>query len=312
MTHPRLRHLAKSLPAIPIQDRAPKTMSTYVRAYEAWQTWAVQCEATPLPVDPAVFSLYLVHLIQQDQSVSSINSAIYGASWVHKKSGCQQVSDHPLVQQVAEAARRILARPPNRQRPLEVSQVKSAIRCLEQGPLSDIQVAALFAFIFFGFLCWDDLSRLTVDNLQFEDSHLAILLTQRKNDQFRQGSWVFVARSDSSPCPVAVVENFLRVGNHERKSRLFRRVLSTKNGMKLRKDPMSYSWAAELIKVELRREGLDPALYGIHSLRAGGATAERLFQRQGDWRSDRAWNSYIEESLDSLLLVTRTLQDQTS
>ena len=61
--------------------------------------------------------------------------------------------------------------------------------------------------------------------------------------------------------------------------------------------------AAELIKAELQKEGLDPALYGLHSLQAGGATTaaalgvpEHLFQRQGGW----------------LLLVTRTLQDQTS
>ena len=45
-------------------------------------------------------------------------------------------------------------------------------------------------------------------------------------------------------------------------------MLSTKNGMKLRNDPMSYSQAAELIKSELQKEGLDPALYGIHSLQA--------------------------------------------
>ena len=105
-----------------------------------------------------MFSLYLVHVIQQDRSVSSINSAIYGASWVHKISSYQQMSDHPLVQQVAEAARRILARPLSHRRPLEHSHVKSAIRCLEQGPLSDIQVAALFTLGIFGFFHWDDLS----------------------------------------------------------------------------------------------------------------------------------------------------------
>ena len=137
-----------------------------------WRKWALQCEATSLPADPGVFLLYLVHLIQQDRSVSSINSAIYGASWVHKKSSNQQLSDHPLVKQVAEATKRIIARPPGHRRPLEASQVKSAIRRLEQGPLSDIQVAALFALGFFGFLRWDDMGRLTVDNLQFEDFHL--------------------------------------------------------------------------------------------------------------------------------------------
>ena len=144
MTHPRLKHLVKSL---------PKTVSTYVRAHEAWRTWAVQCKATSLLADPVVFSLYLVHLIQQDRSVPSFNSAIYGASWVHKKSSFQQLIDHHLMQWVAEAARRILARAPSDRRPLEASQVKNAIRRLKQGLLSDIQVAALFALGFFGFLC---------------------------------------------------------------------------------------------------------------------------------------------------------------
>ena len=57
--------------------------------------------------------------------------------------------------------------------------------------------------------------------------------------------------------------------------------------MELRKEPMSYSRASELIKRELQKEELDPKLYGVHSLRAGGASAaaapgvpDRLFQRQ--------------------------------
>lgn len=196
-----------------------------------------------------------------------------------------------------------------------MSEVTRVICRLEQGHLGDIQVAALFALGFFGFLRWDDLSKLTVDNLQFADSHLAIFLVQRKNDQFREGSWVFIARSDSSPCPVAVVEKFLKVGSHDRKSRLFRRILHTRKRMELRKEPMSYSRASELVKQELLREGLEPSLYGIHSLRAGGASAaaargipDRLFQRQGGWRSAKSRNNYIQESLESLLTVTKTIQ----
>ena len=61
--------------------------------------------------------------------------------------------------------------------------------------------------------------------------------------------------------------------------------------MELRKEPMSYSRASELIKRELQKEELDPKLYGVNSLRAGGASAaaalgvpDRLFQRQGEWR----------------------------
>ena len=189
--------------------------------------WAVECSATALLADPGVFALYLVHFIKEGSSVSLLNTAIHGASWVHKKSGYQELNEHPLVRQVAQAGRRILAKPPNRKKALDVSLVKKIISRLEHGNLVDIQVASLFALGFFGFLRWDDLSRLTVDNLQFADTHLA-------NDQFRDGSWVLVARCSSSPCPVAVVEKFLKVGRHEKKSRLFRWILHTEKRMELR------------------------------------------------------------------------------
>ena len=194
--------------------------------------------------------------------------------------------------------------------------MKKVISGLGQGDFGEVQVAALFALRFFGFLRWGDLSRLTVDNLQFADTHLAIFLTQRKNDQFRNGSWVFIARSDISPCFVSVVEKFIKMGRHESNSRLFCQILKNEKRMHLRKEPyMSYSRANELIKQELQKPRLDPGVYGIHILRAGGASAaaalgipDRLFQRQGGWRSEKSKNNYIQETLESLLKVTKAIQ----
>ena len=190
--------------------------------------------------------------------------------------------------------------------------MKKVISRLGQGNFGEVQVAALFALGFFGFLRWDDLSRLTVDNLQFADTHLEIFLLQRKNDQFRNGSWVFIARSEISHA----LFRWSRVGRHESNSRLFRRILKTGKRMQLRKEPyMSYSRASELIKQELQRERLDPGVYGIQSLRAGGASTaaalgvlDRLFQRQGGWRSEKSKNNYIQETLESLLKVTKAIQ----
>ena len=142
---------------------------------------------------------------------------------------------------------------------------------LEKGSLADLQVAVIFAMGFFGFLRWDDLSNLAVEDLLFADSHVALFLLQRKNDQFREGSWVFIARSEVAPCPAAVLEMFLKMGGHSKRSRLFRRIQSTRKGQMLKKAPMSYSRASELVKKELNSEGLDPSLYSLHSLRSGGA-----------------------------------------
>ena len=53
---------------------------------------------------------------------------------------------------------------------------------------------------------------------------------------------------------------------------------------------------------------------GLHSLRAGGATAaanvgvpDRRFKRQGRWSSESAKDGYIEDNLNSLLSVSKSL-----
>ena len=60
--------------------------------------------------------------------------------------------------------------------------------------------------------------------------------------------------------------------------------------------------------------GYDPDEFGLHSLRAGGATAaanngvpDRLFKRHGRWKSDGAKDGYVEDSADRRLEVTKQI-----
>ena len=60
--------------------------------------------------------------------------------------------------------------------------------------------------------------------------------------------------------------------------------------------------------------GLSGRDYGLHSLRAGGASAaanaqvsDRLFKRHGRWKSDKAKDGYIKDNILSLLSVSLSL-----
>ena len=163
-------------------DRAAKTITTYLAAYKSWERWPQAHNLCQLPADSISLALYLVSLIQHEQSVSSINSAVYGTDWVHKKNGYDIPSWHQLIQQVSEAARRILAKPKSRKKPLTGNIVAPILKRLQGGSLADLQVAALFALGFFGCFRWDDLSCLTPANLVFAPTHLAVFLEKRKND----------------------------------------------------------------------------------------------------------------------------------
>ena len=55
-------------------------------------------------------------------------------------------------------------------------------------------------------------------------------------------------------------------------------------------------------------------LFGLHSLRAGGASAaanagvsDWLFKSHGRWKTDQAKDGYIKDNSESLLLVLRSL-----
>ena len=60
--------------------------------------------------------------------------------------------------------------------------------------------------------------------------------------------------------------------------------------------------------------GLNSKSYGLHSLRAGGATAaanlginDKLFKKHSRLKSEKVKDGYVHENLDSLLLISKNL-----
>ena len=65
---------------------------------------------------------------------------------------------------------------------------------------------------------------------------------------------------------------------------------------------------------KIEQLGMDPKLFGMHSLRAGGATAganvrvpDRLFKHHGRWRSESSRDSYVKDSVERRLSVSKSL-----
>ena len=87
---------------------------------------------------------------------------------------------------------------------------------------------------------------------------------------------------------------------------VFRGISVTKNGERLRKTGgLSYSRLRELLLSKISQLGYDPKPFGLHSVRAGGATAaanagvpDRLFKRHGRWKSESANDGYIKDSVE--------------
>ena len=92
---------------------------------------------------------------------------------------------------------------------------------------------------------------------------------------------------------------------------LFQQITKPKKGEFLRNGgAVSYTTIRKLFKKKVKELGYPADVFGLQSLRAGGASvaanagvSDRLFKRHGRWRSDNAKDGYVEDSLDNRLSV---------
>jgi hypothetical protein len=82
----------------------------------------------------------------------------------------------------------------------------------------------------------------------------------------------------------------------------------------LRQGRLSYTTARETLLSALDTLGLQKKMFDLHSLRSAAATAEaaagvedRLFTKNGRWKTDRAKDGYAKENIVERLSVTKQL-----
>ena len=123
-----------------------------------------------------------------------------------------------------------------------------------------------------------------------------------------------VVRTSMAMCPVGMLERYVALAKIDLASelKLFRGIINSKYGERLRKSGgLSYTRLRELFLVMIEAIGLNPKDFGLHSLRAGGATAavnagvpDRLFKHHGRWKSK---DGYVKDCLSSRLEVSKSL-----
>ena len=168
-----------------------------------------------------------------------------------------------------------------------------------------------------GFLRADELIKLRSCNISMDGGNMVVRIASSKTDQLRQGDEVLIVRTRSPTCPVAMLECYMHAAQIPPGSEefLYRPISRVKHGEKLRASgQLSYSTLRELFKRKLAELGYPAVEFGLHSLRAGGATAaanagvpDRLFKRHGRWRSENTKDGYVEDSVDKRLSVSRSI-----
>ena len=315
---PELQQLAAGLPDVVLRGKADSTTKKYLGAFQRWKVWAESMEIVPsFPVKGMHLALYMQHLSTAKHSRSAVEEVVHALAWVHKMAGIESPTDSQLVQSVLEGLRRILSKPKVRKEPVSLEMLQAMVEAAGPTPsLSDVRLLAVCFVAFAGFLRCDELIKLRCKDVSFNEQGMVINIVSSKTDQYREGASMVIACTGTPTCPVSTMQKYFSMaGLSHTSDKLFRAIVSTKNGERLRGGGgLSYSRLRELLLAKLEQLGMDPKLFGMHSLRAGGATAaanagvpDRLFKRHGRWKSESAKDGYVKDSVERRLSVSKSL-----
>ncbi len=278
------------------EARADSTCRSYNNGFKRFRVWAESHGLSAcVPVTPLHCALYLLSLVQSSDSISPVINAFYSLRYVHVVVGLASPTENTLVQNVLEAGKRKLCKPVSKKKPITISQIRSLFfmsNC--QSCLKDSRLMTMILVAFCGFLRSCELLNIARCDINFHDQYMSIFIEASKTDVYRDGAWVVIAATTTELCPVKHMKDYLEMANIHPESDefVFRSLVFREGKYALREEnrPLSYTRLRELFLSGIAPVVDDVSLYGLHSLRSGGATAaanngipDRLFKRHGRW-----------------------------
>ena len=170
---PHIRQLVQDLPHFFMQDLAPNTKK-YSGSFSKWQTWAISKGCSSIPASMNYFLVFLVMQINTCNSGTTFDAIIAGVAWALKKMSFPSPADYTLVKQLISFVHKLLdSLAVNRKLSLLLSHLKLLIEKYKFASLDFLQILTFITLGFVGFLRWDDLINLNINDHSFHYNHLA-------------------------------------------------------------------------------------------------------------------------------------------
>ena len=330
------QRLCKSMRSAAVTTRAPGTWSnSYTSLLARFRRFCG--ERLPprkvCPAEPMTVCLFLQLVADSARTYSVVKSAsgmiftLHALALVPEDKIPTKCAMAKLIR--AAAKRKLGLKLVNQKDPLPLEVLRAGVVYMigdeTRVSILALSQAAMVMVMWCGFLRYKDMRNIYVQCIKFYKTHMEIFLHYRKNDQFRKGDIVYIARgSFSDTCPVRLAQLLISRGGLRGEEPLFqgwdgvRARWRGQGGLPLSGQPVSYDQCRQaffklVAKATARPESELKAQFGTQSCRSGGATVAaktvdfRRFQQHGAWQSATSAHRYIQDSVADRVEVTQTL-----
>lgn len=270
---PGLSQLSEQALAYAQGGMSENTRRAYRSSLKAFASWCASVGRRPLPADAVTIAEYLAARAP-DLAAPTLALHLAAIRKAHEHLGAP-VPSGPLIDDMLDGIRRRLGRPPRRKRAVTTANLRRFSEQLPRGSMKALRDRAILLVCFAGALRRAEAVALELDGPAagplraiFVDEGLEIHIDRSKGDQLGAGAIVAVPYGRTELCPVSALHAWLAAAKITA-GVVFRRI--DRRG-RLTDGAVSDRYVARLVQRCALKAGLDPKLFGAHSLRAGLAT----------------------------------------
>ena len=271
-------------------SKANNTVRAYESDFKDFSLFCVKNGLNYLPTEPKILSLYLTHL-SKTSKFSTLKRRIASIKVIHKMKGHYLDANHPIIMENLLGIKRVNGAYQKPKKPLLINNLKLIIKVLDEKEKNEkkrIRNKSLILLGFSGGFRRSELVNLDYADLEFVDEGLKIFIKKSKTDQAGIGSIKAIPYfSNKDYCPVIKIKDWIRYSNIT--------------------EGKIYNISDKLVSLTIKKyaslAGLDPNLYGGHSLRSGFATSaaeagaeERNIMAMTGHKTTQMVRRYIQEA----------------
>ena len=271
-------------------SKANNTLRAYQSDFKDFSSFCTKNGFSSMPSDPKIIALYLTHL-SSFSKFSTLKRRLASIKVIHRLKGHYIDTKHPIIAENLMGIKRKMGVKQTSKKPLLINNLKLIIKVLDEKEKNEkkrIRNKSLILLGFSGGFRRSELVNLDYDDLEFVDEGLKIFIKKSKTDQAGIGSVKAIPYfSNKEYCPVIKIKDWIRYSNIA-EGKIYN--ISDKS-------------VSLTIKKYASLAGLDPNLYGGHSLRSGFATSaaeagaeERNIMAMTGHKTTQMVRRYIQEA----------------
>ena len=241
-------------------SKANNTLRAYQSDFRDFSTFCSRNGFSSIPTQPKIVALYITNL-SKSSKFSTLKRRIASISVIHKLKGHYLDTKHPIIMENLHGIKRTLGTRQKAKKPILINDLKLIIEAIDEKKLRD---KALILIGFAGGFRRSELVNIDIDDIEFVNEGVKILIKRSKTDQSGEGSIKAIPYFNNQKfCPVIALKSYMDSK------------FDKKNGGRIFE--ISDKSVALIIKKYAEKAGLDSSKYSGHSLRSGFATTAAEF-----------------------------------